>query len=480
MNGVAPADALLDLTPQQRNLLLMRPIFQLELTKNKFSDGTAEGRSLFDGVDTHYLSLAALTHMMEGTAVAVGYTQEEVVQHLVGIVSRMRPTATPSQCRRIAEVVVDALDNASNNYLEHSFEYFHAPSNGVRTLSFRLTTHEPDLDDTYRYRPTAEGYLVLMGMLDLKVEDHQILVERMLQLLIERGRFDQAYEFARRARMLSIEHRQQIRDFIQQAWRAPGSVIWAKDIAPRLTDARQHIHARQEEDRRMEESVREQLIQVADVPTREQLVRLHDVLKSASSVRAHLQVDVTGAGDKFMDAQAGAFRSRRPSAFPDLETRLLPDALSTPQRDLVAGTERLLLSLYPAVAPKTPDLSNILALLLEKREFDELPDEDSDGGDLVPFRTYADPFPEQVAHFVHDWLTRKFAIGGSWKLDELLAHADDEGFSAIERQCVVYALYRSYPDSENLFKGMRAQSDGSFVADVASGDNLRFDPVSRA
>ncbi len=232
MSAMATLDALIDLTPQQRNLLLMRPLFQLELTKNKFADSTSEGRGLFEGVDTHYLSLAALTHMMEGTAVAVGYTQEEVIQHLASIVPRMKPSATSGQCRRIAEVVVDALDNASNNYLEHTFEYFHAPSGEVRTVSFRLTTHEPDLEDTYRYRPTAEGYLVLMGMLDLKVEDHQILIERMLQLLIERGRFDQAYEFARRARMLSIEHRQQIRDFIHQAWRAPGSVAWARDISP--------------------------------------------------------------------------------------------------------------------------------------------------------------------------------------------------------------------------------------------------------
>ncbi|WP_395347888.1 hypothetical protein [Variovorax sp. UC122_21] len=209
MSTVASLDALLDLTPQQRNLLLMRPLFQLELTKNKYSDASSEGRGLFDGVDTHYMSLAALTHMMEGTAVAVGYTQEEVVQYLGGIVTRMKPAATAAQCRRIAEIVVDALDNASNNYQEHSYEFFHAPSGEIRAVKFRLTTHEPDLEDVYRYRPTSEGYLVLMGMLDLKVEDHQILVERMLQLLIERGRFDQAYEFARRARMLSIEHRQQ-------------------------------------------------------------------------------------------------------------------------------------------------------------------------------------------------------------------------------------------------------------------------------
>lgn len=473
-------DALLDLSAQQRNLLLMRPIFQLELTKNKFSDGATDGRSLFDGVDTHYLSLAALTHMMEGTAVAVGYTHEEVLAHLAEIVSKMRPDAGAPQCRRIAGIVVDALDNAPNNYLEHSFEYFHGPSRQTRSISFRLTSHEPDLEDIYRYRPTAEGYLVLMGMLDLKVEDHQILVERMLQLLIERGRFDQAYEFARRARMLSIEHRQQIRDFIQQAWRVPGSVVWARDIAPRLNESRKHIHARQEEDRRMEESVREQLFQVSDMQTREQLVRLHDVLKGASAIRAYLQVDVTSAGDKFLEAQASAFRSRRPSFVPDLESRLLPDVLSVPARDLKTGLEDVLLSFYPAIVPKAPDLSDLLALLLERREFGEHVEDDWEGGDMVPFATYADPFSEEVVQSVHDWLVQQFSMGDSWRIDELLARAEDDGFSAIEKQCVVYALYRSYPHSENLFTQVYAQAEGSFRSDVASGDNLRFDRVSGA
>lgn len=468
------ANGLIDLTPQQRNLLLMRPLFQLELTKNKFSDGS--GGTLLDGLDTHYLSLAALAYLMEGTAVAVGYTLAEVQQYLAQVVAQMKPALTPAQRNRVAEIILDSLDNASNNYQEHSYEYFHAPTGETRVVRFRLTTYEPDLEDTYRYRPTAEGYLVLMGMLDLEVEDHQILVERMLQLLIERGRFDQAYEFARRARMLSIEHRQQLRDFINQAWRAPGSVVWTRDIGPRLIEARSHIHARQEEDRRMEESVRGQLVQVDDVRTREQLVRLHDVLKSASTVRAQLQLEVTGAGDKFMDAQATAFRARKPSGLPDLEARLLPDAMRCPAARLGGSADELLLSLYPAVVPKAPDLSNLLALLLERRAIEDDFDDDDETGEVVPFKVYVDPFPEDVTQRVHLWLKGKFSLGGSWKLDELLIAAEDEGFAELEQQCVAYALYRSFPDSETLFPKMRAVADGAFISSIAQGDNLRFDP----
>lgn len=40
-------------------------------------------------------------------------------------------------------------------------------------------------------------------------------------------------------------------------------------------------------------------------------------------------------------------------------------------------------------------------------------------------------------------------------------------------------LYRSFPDSESLFPGMRAHPDGLFISDIAQGDNLRFDPRGR-
>ena len=80
---------------------------------------------------------------------------------------------------------------------------------------------------------------------------------------------------------------------------------------------------------------------------------------------------------------------------------------------------------------------------------------------------------------VHGWLKGKFSLGGSWKLDELLLAAEDDGFSEVERQCVAYALYRSFPDSESLFPGVRAHPDGMFISDIAQGDNLRFDPRGR-
>lgn len=454
--------------------MLMRPLFQLEFSKNKFEgDGNMP---LFEGMDTHYLCLAALAYMMEGTAIAAGYTPGEVRQYLAQAADAMRPELASALRYRVADIVLDTLDNAFERYQEHRCPYFHAPSGSMRTLRFRLTACEPDLEDVYRYRPTAEGYLLLMGMLDLKVEDYQILVERMLQLLIERGRFDQAYDFACRARMLSIEYRQHLRDFLQQAWRAPGSVQWERDVGPRLAEARAHIEERQQEDRRMEESVHDQLLQVEVPATREKLARLRQVLRSAGVLRVRLFTEVSGAGERFMKAQALAFRVRKPSGLPDPETRLLPMALKCPAEHWARHAEHLLLSLYPAVPPKAMWLSDLLALLHEHRVSDGVAAGEEEG-ELLPFAPHPDPFPSALTARVRAWLAARFAAGGGRKLDALLAEGEKEGMDALERQAMVYALYRSFPDGESLFPAMHAVADGHFEADVAQGDNLRFEPM---
>lgn len=148
---LAPSSGLLDLSRQQRNLLLLRPLFVLELNKQRIGD---EDSAPFQGIDTHYLVLSALDRMMEGTTVSTGCTSEEVLSHIADVASVMKPALTKSQLLKIAETVLAALDNKANQYKEFAFEHFDAARKGTRTVRFRLVTYEPDIEDVYRYKPT--------------------------------------------------------------------------------------------------------------------------------------------------------------------------------------------------------------------------------------------------------------------------------------------------------------------------------------
>ncbi|MEQ6292178.1 DUF2798 domain-containing protein [Vogesella sp. GCM10023246] len=244
---------LLDLSRQQRNLLLLRPLFFLELNKQRIGSDTNGDQGLFEGIDTHYLALSVLDFMMEATTIQMGCLFEEALDHLKKVAHSMKPALSEKNATRVADVVLDALWNRGR---EFNSDYFDAPTRSTKFIRFRLIEGEPSgIEDRYHYRPTPEGYLVYLGMLDLSVEDSQELMAKMLDLLVQRGRFEAALEVAKRARKLSIEYRQLIRDRLSRAYRAPGSINWSREMSGKLNDARQHVQARQAEDQRMEESV---------------------------------------------------------------------------------------------------------------------------------------------------------------------------------------------------------------------------------
>jgi hypothetical protein len=465
---------LLDLTSHQRNLLLLRPLLRLDF--NKLSHAGEDNSSLLESIDTNYLCLAALFYMMEGAAIQQGYTLAEVRDHLKDIAGAMKPSLSEGNRIRVAEIVTETLTNQSNRYAEYSESYFHAPSGETRYFNFRLIRFEADSEDIYRYTPTEDGYVVLMGMLDLEIEDYQILIEKMLQHLIENGRFDQALEIANRARVLSIEYRQQIRDYIRQAARSPGTVKWTSDINPRLTDARKHVRERQQVDHSMKESLTEKIRRLDSEGARGPLLKLHAQLEGANLQRMHLQTEIGAAGAQFLSGQASGFRARRRSGLPDLEDHILPALLNKPLKVIGDLAEDLLLSFYPAVPRKVFDLSSLFEILLERRNRYESTEEDDDG-EITGFAETPKPFPEELMTKVHAWLDHKMSRDYTWHLGELLHLAETEGLSFMARKAVAYELYRAFADSESRYKHVHAVVDGEYQTSVVLGDDLRYEPV---
>jgi hypothetical protein len=468
-----PSSGLLDLSRQQRNLLLLRPVFQLE--RDKMLGGDEAYRNAVQGIDTHYLALSALDLMMEATTVASGSTSSEILTHLAKVALRIKPELTTPHARRIGEAVLDALDNKANNHREFSFDYFDAPSMTTRAFRFRLVRFEPDLDDVYRYRPTEEGYLVYLGMLDLSPEDAQELMEKMLELLVQRGSFKAALDIAQRARKLSLEYRQLIRDRLYQAYRAPGSVNWSRDMTGRLDSARDHVRKRQAEDARMEDAVQGSLLEASDLQTRESLVALRDTLRGAGLIRMQLVTDINVAPELFIEAQRAVFRARRPTGLPDLEAQLLPQLLNLSATTLADQANNLISALYPPSMPRIYDLNSVFTLLLEQRSDDVVAEEDD--GELEKFVPLPDQFPQALIQRANDWLTTMFARGATWRLDQLLEAAEDAGMNKTLRRCLVLILYRTFAPSESEYKTVSVRLTGeTFQLDVAQGSNLEFTP----
>jgi hypothetical protein len=469
------APGLLDLSRQQRNILLFRPLFQLERYKANLADEGGTDRTLFDGIDTHYLVLSALDHMMESTTVSMGSTAPEVLDFLASIAVRMKPILSPAQSQRIANLVLDALDNRANKQREFNAEYFDARSGVTKTFRFRLVRFQPDPSDVHRYSPTSEGYLVYLGMLDMSPEDSQELMEKMLDLLVKRGRFDKALDIAQRARKLSLEYRQLIREKLYQAYRAPGTVNWSKDMAGNLDGARAHVTQRQAQDFRMEQAVAEALDEANELHTRENLVQLLETLKGAGLIRMKLVTDINASPEQFIAAQGSVFRARKPTGLPDLESRLFPQLINLPARTLVQEADRFLSALYPSAWPKVYDLNTVFNLLMERRGEDAVPD--ADEGEIKAFEPIPDQFTKALVDSTNDWLAAKFATGATFRVDELLQLAQSDGLGVSATLCLAFILYRSFADSETEFKEMTARLTGlNFLHELVQGNNIEFAP----
>lgn len=120
---VHPASpVLLDLSRQQRNLLLMRPLFHLDVHKSRLGHDPA----VYEDVDVLYLALAALDDMMEGLMTSSGRTEAQVVQHLSGLLEVMKPSLATTNRLALADAVFAALANKKHGYQPFEFRHFDA------------------------------------------------------------------------------------------------------------------------------------------------------------------------------------------------------------------------------------------------------------------------------------------------------------------------------------------------------------------
>lgn len=464
------ASGMLDLRRQLCNILLFQPLFQLERSRSSLLG--PEGASIFEGLDTHYLVLSALDHMMEATSLTDGSTAEDLLGFLAALAGRMRRDLDLATAKRVAEAVLDALDNKANKHRKFEEQYFDAVAVAMKPYSFRLVEFKPDNLDVYRYTATPEGYLVYLGMLDIDLKEAQELMQKMLALLIERGSFEAALQIAQRAKTLSLEYRQVINAKLRQVLRAPASVNWTREVDPQLDDARTHVKERQSEDSRMEESVANTLAETVEVRTRERLIQLKDAIKDANAIRLRLVTDITTAPEAFISAQNAAFRTRRPMGLPDLETVTFPALMRAPAAFLAAEADSFLSALYPPEGPRVFFLNDVLALLMDTRaeEIAPAPDE----GELEMHEPPPDPFPKHLVVEVQGWLGAKLDSAAIWRVEQLLQLAHDEGLASVKQRCLVFLLYQAY-GTETDFEGLTVRKDGDrFVLDFVQGDNLEF------
>jgi hypothetical protein len=457
----------LDLARQQRNLLLLRPLFELAL-KTRRGDAS---EPLFSGLDTNYLALALLDFIMEGGVLGLGRALHETLTHGADLVRRMKPALSEQDARRTAREVLDTLHNASGKYERFEYEYFDAATGKPQRYAFALLRYERAEDDQYYYRVSDEGFLVYLGMLDLGAANMQELMEKMLHELVRRGRVNEAVDVSRQAYLQAARYVDSIRARLDRAHRVPDSVTWKGDLENFLTEARDHLDKRQSEERQLLAVVTDKLREGEDPSTREKLVRLKDTVEAELHLGSRLLNLIGEAGQSYLRAQAALFRARVRQNLPDLEERLLPELLGLTVQQLHQIGEDQGHSLFGAAVPKLFSLGAVLDLLLEPQPDVVVPE--TPEAEIVRLEELPPHFTPEDSVAANQFLRDAFTREPTIDIEAILAQAKRAGLQRQVRELMTFRMYQAYSREESSFP-VDARAEGRFANDLVEGVKLTF------
>jgi hypothetical protein len=384
----------------------------------------------------------------------------------------MDPTISRENCLKIGDYVFGKLCNRDQRLKKFTVNLFDGKTKSMTWHDFGLVTLHEQFDEIL-YRPTQEGFLVYLGMLELSPEDSAELTGIMLNKMIGRGKFIEATDFGRIARALSIEFRQTIREMLERAKRSAGAVSFKKTLGPKIEQARSHVDSRRKQDYLTMTAVQRGLSNAEDDVVKDQIKVLLQLLQDAVNIRLTLQNELMAAPKSFLDINVNAFRRQRVSHLPNPEETILPELLKGSAQMLAAQAELLTASTHPPKIPRIFDLNSVLALLLEKAAKPLRPQVIEDGQLIEEELSFEKFSEEEVTHGIQ-WLMEQFASVESIAASQLLKSAEK---SQSRNVVLIIALFLyltadEYADFSAYFE-VRVDQE-YFMTEHICGQNLTF------
>ena len=255
--------------------------------------------------------------------------------------------------------------------------YFDAAERGdlvTRHVTFRL------LSD-YHVAGSGEGRLVLrlsneainlvLNALNLDLADAQAAAEAVVDSQLRRGRFDDALQSARNARVRSHNYTRSIDEALERTQRDVRRVDWREQMPQMLQDARIHIELRLRTEDSILEAGEEKLNELA--PGSEQAGQVSQIvalMKDCRSRHVKLHGRLMRARGIFLEAQGRqVFAAARAYARPDIALQVLTPILRMTARDAGVAAGSAFSLCHPPASPSVFSLTDFIHYLIRpKRE----------------------------------------------------------------------------------------------------------------
>ncbi len=288
-------------------------------------------------------------------------------------------------------------------------------------FDFKLLDEGLDAEGEPFLRASNEAINVLVGALDVDIESAQIAADLRLEVLISRGRLDEAQAAAQAARYRTIQYAEKLRQYLDATSRDVRNVDWIETMPAFLSEALAHI----EERYRAENAILINITQArdtADTPARkQQAAMLVSVVRDCLRRHDQLQAALLQAGPRLRAEQdRQAFTQAPSAAVLDLHAQLLLPVLALPLQQAAPVGEVFLSTAAGLTVQRPVRLVDLFERLTTPPTEPQLLGETVTDPDLTPGEEPS-PFGDAAYHHLHRLL--ELESHAPRRLSALLAEA---------------------------------------------------------
>jgi hypothetical protein len=328
-----------------------------------------------------------------------GARPDEVLRNLIGFVVQQAPGRPSSEHERVAAWVLENLLNVGSADRGFRTVYGHQGPGGYdrRTFDFKILEEALGADGERYLRASNEAINVLVGALEVDLEAAHIAADVRLDILIKRGRLDEAQAAAQNARYRTIAYGESLRRHLDATTRDVRTVDWLTAMPEFLRGALEHVEDRY----RAENAILVNITQIrdtADDPGRKrQAARLVALVRDCLRRNDQLSAGLQAAGRTFRAEQDRQSFTAGPAVSTlDLHAQLLQPVLTLPIGDADGPLDSFFQAANGVQVPPALRLADLFdALITPPAERDTLgeaitePDlDDTAGPDRFPDASY--------------------------------------------------------------------------------------------
>ncbi len=436
------------LTQRFRVLLHALPLFQARIND-----------PMRDPENRHYDSMAlamkVLDLIIENTGLGSEIDRDGVVTALRPILQAIDSAiGAPPEPRRheaVADRILGALRNDTDRRVPFEVEYQDIDEDGRairRKFSFRLVLDRYDATGNVILGLSPQAINIYLNALELDIEDAQAANEAVVASQLARGKFNEAIQSARNARLQSVLYHDKIRRIVQLTRRDVQKVDWHKTVPQLLKEALEHISSRLATEANILQSADERLdnLPSGDEQARS-LVDVIDLIKDCRQRHLDLQNQLMQTRPDFLDQQARqAFSALDDGQQIELLSRVLEPLLGMPQRD----AQEVLLGSFPAFvgaqATAVFSLGTLVSWQLRPKRAEVVGDVPVVEQDLTDFGVDPLRYPPETQHRVQAFLT---GLCGDTTLSAILDSARKGGFDQAQQELLVLKVLQHYASEDD-------------------------------